>query len=76
MKTKTKIKKCFDKKNFKDHCSSKGSSGGAIYGIGIFGALFYFLQGATTLTAIVVGVFKSIAWPAFLLFKVLTILQL
>lgn len=48
----------------------------AIYGLGIFGALFYFLQGAATFTAVVIGIFKSIFWPAFILFKVLTLLNL
>ncbi len=53
-----------------------GKDSSAIYGLGIFGALFYFLQGATTFTAVIVGIFKSIFWPAFLLFKVLTLLNL
>lgn len=48
----------------------------AIYGLGIFGALFYFLQGATTFTAVIVGIFKSIFWPAFILFRVLTELHI
>jgi len=73
MKKESKKIKCTDSRN--SHCFNNGSSG-AIYGIGIFGALFYFLQGASTFTAVIIGIFKAIAWPAFLLFKVLTILQL
>jgi hypothetical protein len=57
----------------KYHC---GNNSSAIYGLGIFGALFYFLQGAVTFTAVIVGIFKSVFWPAFLLFKVLTLLNL
>jgi hypothetical protein len=53
-----------------------GQSSSAIYGLGIFGALFYFLKGAATFTAVIVGIFKSIFWPAFVLFKVLTLLGL
>lgn len=49
---------------------------GAIYGIGIFGALFYFLQNATTFSMVMVGIFKSIFWPAFLIFKIFTDLKL
>jgi hypothetical protein len=76
MKSKKELLKCGDKKTtIKNRCSSCSSSG-AIYGLGIFGALFYFLQGANTFTLIVVGIFKSIFWPAFVLFKILTNLQI
>jgi len=48
----------------------------AIYGLGVIGALFYFLQSAATFSAVIVGIFKSIFWPAFVIFKVLTILEI
>lgn len=67
--TRGKHKKC-------DCKCHHGNNSSAIYGLGIFGALFYFLQGATTFTAVIVGIFKSIFWPAFLLFKVLTLLSM
>ncbi len=54
-----------------DHGSS-----GAIYGLGVIGALFYFLQNATTFVAVVIGIGKAIFWPAILMFKLLTYLQL
>ena len=44
---------------------------GAVYGLGVVGALFYFLQQATTFQMGVVGVFKAIFWPAFLIYKLL-----
>lgn len=56
------------------HKYSSPHNSSAIYGLGIFGALFYFLQNATTFTAVLVGIFKSIFWPAFVLFKVLALL--
>ena len=59
------------KKHYKHYSQSS-----AIYGLGIFGALFYFLQNAATFSAVMVGIFKSIFWPAFVLFKVLTVLQI
>jgi len=70
------------KKIVKDECCSHFKKShhhhdsGAIYGLGIFGALFYFLQNATTFGAVLVGIFKSIFWPAFVLYKILTLLQL
>lgn len=59
-----------------DHYKYNCGHDSAIYGLGIFGALFYFLQGAATFTAVVVGIFKSIFWPAFVIFKVLTLLNI
>jgi len=58
----------------KEHCHEHESS--AIYGLGVVGALFYFLQGAVGFTAIITGIFKAIFWPAILMFELLTYLQL
>jgi hypothetical protein len=55
-----------------DHCG--GSN--AIYGLGVIGALFYFLQGAASFTAVIMGIGKAIFWPALLMFKLLTYLQM
>jgi len=66
---------CQDKvfsKGRRDHCG--GSN--AIYGLGVIGALFYFLQGASGFTAVIVGIGKAIFWPALLMFKLLTYLQM
>jgi hypothetical protein len=74
MKNEPTIKDCCQGKNHHKHIHHQSS--GAIYGLGIIGALFYFLQNATTFWLVLVGIFKSIFWPAFVLFKVLTLLQL
>jgi hypothetical protein len=47
-----------------------------IYGLGIIGALFYFLQSASGFTAIIIGIFKAVFWPAVLMFELLTYLQM
>jgi hypothetical protein len=57
------------------HHSCKCGSG-AIYGLGVVGALFYFLQNATTFMSVIEGIGKAIFWPAILMFKLLTYLQL
>jgi hypothetical protein len=62
-------------KRLKPHLHHHGSSN-PIYGLGVIGALFYFLQNATTFSMVVVGIFKAIFWPAFVLFRVLTLLSL
>jgi hypothetical protein len=54
---------------------SKGSTGaaaggGAVYGLGIFGALFYYWQQADAFWEYVWAVFpKAILWPAFMVYE-------
>lgn len=48
----------------------------ALYGLGVIGSLFYFLKDAVTFTAVMVGIFKSFFWPAFVVFRVLTNLKI
>lgn len=52
------------------------AGGGAIYGLGIIGALVYYLQHATTFLLVVIGIIKAIFWPAVLLYKVLELLKM
>lgn len=47
------------------------AGGGAVYGIGLIGALVYFLQHASNFTEGVFGVLKAIVWPALLVYKFL-----
>lgn len=48
------------------------AGGGAVYGLGLVGALVYYLQNATgSWEAMVVGIVKAIVWPALLVYKVL-----
>lgn len=71
-----KVSDCCEKVTVKNHsCLGSGSSG-AIYGLGVIGALFYFLQGANGLWSVLVGIGKAIFWPAILMFKLLTYLQM
>ncbi|MCL5113613.1 MAG: hypothetical protein M1372_00385 [Patescibacteria group bacterium] len=49
---------------------------GAIYGLGVIGALVYFLQHATTFLAGVIGIIKAIFWPGVILYKVLEFLKM
>jgi hypothetical protein len=45
--------------------------GGALYGLGFIGALIYYLSTATGFWDGVLGMLKSIVWPAFLVFEAL-----
>jgi len=60
----------------KHHCHKHGGCSNAIYGLGVVGALFYFLKGATTFGAVMMGIGKSVFWPAILMFKLLTYLKM
>jgi hypothetical protein len=60
-------------------CEAKvhtGGCGGAVYGLGFIGALVYYITTAPTLWLAVVGFFKAIFWPAFLVYGALKTLGL
>ena len=44
------------------------AGGGAIYGLGIFGALVYFWQQAEGFWEYVLAVIQGILWPAFMVY--------
>ncbi len=48
----------------------------AVYGLGLIGALVYYIQHATTFGMGVLGVLKAIVWPAMLIYQVLTTLKM
>ncbi|MFA6007382.1 MAG: hypothetical protein WC784_01910 [Candidatus Shapirobacteria bacterium] len=54
-------------------CHGHGNPG-AIYGLGMIGALFYFLQNAVGFGAVIVGIGKAIFWPALVVFRILDML--
>ena len=54
-----------------DNSSNAGAAGGgAIYGLGIFGALVYFWQAADSFWEYVLAVFQGLFWPAFMVYQV------
>lgn len=53
-----------------------GGGGGAVYGLGLIGALVYFIQHASSFGDGVIGVLKAIVWPAFLIYSLLDFLKL
>jgi len=59
---------------------SKGNAGaagaGAVYGLGLIGALVYYLGSATSFWDGVWGVLQSLVWPAFLVHGLLSFLKL
>ncbi len=48
---------------------SNNSAPGVIYGLGVLGAIIYYLQHATTFWMGIIGILKAIVWPAFIVFR-------
>ena len=65
---------CGEMPSKKHHHHYSSGNSNAIYGLGVVGALFYFLGGATSFGMVLLGIGKSIFWPAILMFKLLTYL--
>lgn len=51
------------------------SSGGMVYSLGIIGAFIYTFQHSTNLTDGLIGIFQSLFWPAFLIYKAFELLK-
>lgn len=68
-----------DDKNTKDECEQKdgsknmkdNASSGALYGMGVIGAVIYFISTATSFWMGALGVLKAMVWPAFLVYYAL-----
>jgi hypothetical protein len=46
------------------------AGGGAIYGLGIFGAWVWFFQQADAFWAYVLAFFQGVFWPAFMVYEI------
>lgn len=59
-------------------CDGKHASGvsSCIYGLGLIGAAVYYLQQADSFWVGVLGFLKAIVWPAMLVYKLLSFLQM
>ena len=72
---------CHNKKDWKDwwhehhhhYYHRRHGGGGALYGMGLLGAGYYFLQHAVTFNDYLWGILKAIVWPALAVFKLFTI---
>lgn len=60
----------------KDQIRKMDSQASAIYGMAFIGALIYFIQHAQTFWDGALGFLKALAWPAFLIYKLLEFLKM
>ena len=52
------------------------ASGGAVYAFGLFGALFYYLSNAGSFGGVVMGILKSLVWPAMMVYHLFDFLKM
>ncbi|MBA3679348.1 hypothetical protein H0W80_04135 [Candidatus Saccharibacteria bacterium] len=60
----------------KKYSKSNYAGGGAVYGIGLIGALIYYMQHANTFWLVLVGLFKAVTWPAYVVYGLLRLFNL
>jgi hypothetical protein len=59
-----------------DMASNTGAAGGGVlYGLGIFGAWFYFFQHAHTFWEFILAFFQGVFWPAWMVYEVFLALK-
>jgi len=63
-------KKIVDKKVASSQvvCCSSSGCGGAVYGLGFIGSAIYYISTASGFWMGILGVLKSLVWPAFLVY--------
>lgn len=54
----------------------RSAASAPVYGMGLIGAMIYYLSNAATFWIGVLGVFKAIFWPAFLVYELLKYLNI
>jgi hypothetical protein len=62
--------------NEKDRRGRYGRAGGgnAVYGLGLIGALVFYIQQADGFWSGVLGILKALVWPAFVIYDLLKFL--
>jgi hypothetical protein len=65
-----------DKKECKDRRDNRnGGPAAAVYGLGLIGALVYYIQQADGFWAVVLGILQALVWPAFLVYQLLELVS-
>jgi hypothetical protein len=50
---------------------NRGGGGGAVYGLGLIGALVYYIQHAHGFWSVILAILKGLVWPALLVYHLL-----
>lgn len=54
----------------------KGSSDSAVYGLGLIGAVVYYISTASGFGEGLLGLLKALVWPAFVVFELMESLSM
>ncbi len=58
-------------RNRKGWANRRGNGGDAVYGVGLIGALVYYIQYAHGFWGVILGILKALVWPAFVVYDLL-----
>lgn len=64
-----------DQKDRRTWDGRRGGAGNAVYGLGLIGALVYYIQQADGFWPVVLGILKALVWPALLTYHLLKFLS-
>jgi hypothetical protein len=64
-----------NEKNRKAWAQRGGGAGNAVYGLGLIGALVYYIQRADGFWSVILGILKALVWPAFATYYLLKFLS-
>lgn len=57
-------------------CAQTAAPAGAVYGLGLIGALIYFVTTASGIGGILLGILKAVVWPGFLVYGIMDYINL
>jgi hypothetical protein len=63
------------RENKSRYAGRSGGGGGAVYALGIIGAVIYYMQHAGTFWLGILAILKALVWPAFLVYDLLKFLH-
>lgn len=55
--------------------NGRAGGGNAVYGLGLIGALVFYIQVAHGFWGVVLGILKALVWPAFVIYDLLKFLS-
>lgn len=63
-----------NQKDRKARVTRGGTAGNAVYGLGLIGALVYYIQQADGFWSVVLGILQAVIWPVFAVYYLLKFL--
>jgi hypothetical protein len=60
-----------DERDRPRRANRSAGGGNAVYGLGLIGALVYYIQQAGGFWSVVLGILKALVWPAFAVYYLL-----